>query len=229
MGTAPENTLAAFERARAAGADAFECDVRITADNHVVVCHDSTLDRTTDGVGVIEQMDLASIQRWNAAALWSSFAPQRVPLLSDLLQMFSDVALIVELKTESVARAAVNVVHKAGAAQRVIFGAFDENALGAPRAAGLHTLASKNEIVHLLKRAVRGLPPEPVPYAAISLSPSYYRIPLPLGRLSRASSVPLHVWTVNDSRKAAQYWGRGARGIISDYPEVMLEARGKLK
>lgn len=66
----PSSTLLAMERAVAAGADALELDVHATADGHLVVCHDGTVDRTTDGSGLISRMDLDDLRRLDNAFWW---------------------------------------------------------------------------------------------------------------------------------------------------------------
>ena len=62
----PENTLLAFRKAIEVGADALEFDVRVTEDGIPVVIHDSTVDRTTDGVGVVSEMTLAAMTEFDA-------------------------------------------------------------------------------------------------------------------------------------------------------------------
>jgi glycerophosphoryl diester phosphodiesterase len=230
MGVAPENTLAAFARARRDGAEAFECDVRLTADGHVVVCHDATVDRTTEGTGAIGTLGLASLQQLNAAAQWkdASVGKQRVPLLSETLDAFPEMAAIIELKTTSVAIPALEVVRSVGAEGRVVFGAFEDAALIAPRAAGMATLASKSELIRLLPLALVGAVASRVPFAAISMSPTYYNVPMPLGGFARTTGVPVHVWTVNDPGAARRFWRAGAHGIVTDYPAVMVDTRKAL-
>jgi glycerophosphoryl diester phosphodiesterase len=227
MGVAPENTLAAFTRARDAGAEAFECDVRLTADGHVVVCHDATVDRTTDGTGGIRAMNLASLHELNAAARWTGtdVGEQHVPLLADALDAFPGMAVIIELKTTSVALPTLEVVKRVGAEGRVVFGAFEDASLIPARAAGLATLASKSELIRLLPRAVLGTKVPDVPFAAISMSPTYYNLPMPLGGFARTTGVPVHVWTVNNAADAQRFWAAGAHGIVTDYPERMADAR----
>lgn len=226
MGVAPENTLAAFASARAVGAEAFECDVRLTSDGHVVICHDATVDRTTDGSGGIRAMDLASLHELNAAALWTDTVDrQRMPLLSEALDAFPEMAVIIELKTTSVALPALKIVRSSGAEGRVVFGAFEDAALIAARESGLATLASKSELIRLLPRAVVGARASRVPFAAISMSPTYYNVPMPIGGFARITGVPVHVWTVNDPGAARRFWKAGAHGIVTDYPALMVEAR----
>ena len=65
---APENTIESFRQAVAIGVDALEMDVHLTADGHVVVIHDPTLDRTTNRSGRVERMTLAEVQRADAGA-----------------------------------------------------------------------------------------------------------------------------------------------------------------
>lgn len=65
-GTAPENTMISFELAAAIGVDVLELDIHFTRDKHVVVCHDPTVDRTTNGSGRIKDMTLAELQQLDA-------------------------------------------------------------------------------------------------------------------------------------------------------------------
>src|SRR5690606_12031890 len=68
---APENTLVAMQRAVAIGVDAIECDVHLSADGEVVVCHDPTVDRTTDGTGAIATLPWDTLRELDAGARWS--------------------------------------------------------------------------------------------------------------------------------------------------------------
>lgn len=84
---APENTLAAFERAIADGASAVEMDLRATADGRVVVIHDRTVDRTTDGSGPVAAMDYGWVRRLDAGSWFApEFAGERVPGLEDVIE-----------------------------------------------------------------------------------------------------------------------------------------------
>ena len=65
--TAPENTMTAFRRAAALGVDMIETDVRMTADGELVIMHDATVDRTTDGTGAVREMSFAQFRSLNAA------------------------------------------------------------------------------------------------------------------------------------------------------------------
>ena len=92
----PENTLAAFEAAVEAGAGAVEFDVRVTADGHAVVMHDATVDRTTDGAGLVAEMTLEDLQRLRIEGATDT---ERVPTLDQALRLLSGrVAVDIEIK-----------------------------------------------------------------------------------------------------------------------------------
>src|SRR5690606_40107102 len=81
----PENTLAAIRLALEKGADGFELDVHRTRDGHLVVCHDETVDRTTDGTGAIGAMTLAELKRLDAGRWFDErFAGERIPTLDEV-------------------------------------------------------------------------------------------------------------------------------------------------
>ncbi len=99
--THPENTLPSFLEAVRLGADMIEFDVRVTADGELVVIHDATVDRTTDGTGAIAELTLAEIKKFDAG-LWRAeeFAGTRVPRFCEVLEVFpGDVLLNIELKS----------------------------------------------------------------------------------------------------------------------------------
>jgi glycerophosphoryl diester phosphodiesterase len=84
---APENTLAAFDKAIELGARSIEIDVRMTRDGEFVIMHDPWVDRTTDGTGLVSQMTLAEIRKLDAGSWFSpSFAGERVPTLREALR-----------------------------------------------------------------------------------------------------------------------------------------------
>lgn len=84
---APENTLAAFELAVRQGADMIELDVKLSADKHVVVIHDSTLDRTTNGTGKVAETRIQEIKTLDAGSCFDvTFKDERIPTLSEVFE-----------------------------------------------------------------------------------------------------------------------------------------------
>jgi len=97
----PENTLAAFRRALADGADILETDLHLTADDAFVCIHDATVDRTTDGSGAVADITLVELKTLSASYGRPGFEDERIPTLAELAAILpTDVALALELKTD---------------------------------------------------------------------------------------------------------------------------------
>ena len=82
---APENTLAAFEKAASNGADAVEFDVKLSADGSVIIIHDQTIDRTTNGNGKVKDLTLAELKRLDAGVQFpEKYSGEKIPTLSEV-------------------------------------------------------------------------------------------------------------------------------------------------
>jgi glycerophosphoryl diester phosphodiesterase len=101
---APENTLVSFEQALRDGADSIELDVQVSRDGELVVIHDSTLERTTDGVGSVRERSLAELKRLDAGSWFDPrFSDQTIPTLKESLQWARGKTRVdIEVKPESV-------------------------------------------------------------------------------------------------------------------------------
>ena len=134
----PENTIEAFDRGIAAGADGLELDVHLSRDGVVVVHHDRLLDRTTRARGPVASRTAAELIGFD------------VPTLRDVLARYAGTKLIIELKLPgaTLARAVVDEVRRAGAVEHVCLGSFSATALRAARASApeIATSACKLEV-----------------------------------------------------------------------------------
>ncbi|MGK2309640.1 glycerophosphodiester phosphodiesterase family protein [Cutibacterium sp. V947] len=130
----PENTLPAFQNAIDLGADGIELDVQLTSDGHVVVCHDETVDRTTDGHGAIVSMTLDQVRSLNAAH--TDHPRVQIPLLDEVLDLLAPttLGLNIELKNsverypgliEAVARA----IDAHDMADRIVISSFNHRCM----------------------------------------------------------------------------------------------------
>lgn len=102
MGTHPENTLVAFREAIKAGAHMIEFDVQLTKDNKLVVIHDGTVDRTTNGTGQVSELPFDEIRNLDAGS-WKSpeFAGEKIPTLDETLSVMPyNIWLNVHIKGE---------------------------------------------------------------------------------------------------------------------------------
>lgn len=236
-GCAPENTLAALELAREQGADALEFDVRLAACGTPVLMHDPILDRTTSMRGPVAARTAAELKECDAGYFFSEDGvafPWRgrgvqVPTLAEVLEQFPDMPLLIELKTVEAALPVRDLLRRFGAAGRVVLASFLDPAL-APFRDGAHaTSASRRAILqHWLgsRMGLGAMGPDPA-YSVPERFRGRIAVPTPaFVRVARSAGRPVHVWTVNNVARAQDLWARGVSGIITNYPELLLRARG---
>ncbi|BBD08306.1 glycerophosphodiester phosphodiesterase [Desulfovibrio ferrophilus] len=135
----PENTLAAFEAALEAGADGIELDVTLSRDGRLVVIHDETLDRTTDGTGPVSALDWDELGDLDAGRWFDeAFAGQRLPSLSEVLDVVGGKMLVnIEIKPEAacvsadvpVEQQVLDCVREHGLMDSVVVSSFDYSIL----------------------------------------------------------------------------------------------------
>jgi len=236
----PENTIAAFDRGRAAGADGFELDVRLSADGIVVVCHDDTLDRTTGAVGLVRARTAADLAKVDAGHRFVDSAggfPFRglgigVPALRDVLDRYRDVLLIVEMKedTPELGRAVVAAVRAAGAIERVCAAGYGQRPLDTVRSTlpEMATSASYPEAQWALYRSFARWPVRRAPYDAFQVPESAGRLRIISPRFVRhvhAAGQRLQAWTIDDESDMQRLLGWGVDGLISNRPDVAVRVR----
>ena len=220
-GTCPENTLAAFRRAAALGAPMVELDVQLTRDREVVVMHDWTLDRTTDGSGAVRDRTLEEIRRLDAGGWFGPvFRGERVPTLAEVLAAVP-VSVNVELKPvgdDGLEARALAVVESAGALSRVVFSSFDSAALERLRArsqgAAVAVLWERGVIAEGLRLAER------VRARALHLRKD--AVTREVVASTARAGLPVRAWTVNDPAESARLQADGVEGIFTDFPERFL-------
>ena len=215
----PENTIAAFDRGLAAGADGLELDVRLSRDGVVVVHHDPLLDRTTRTSGPIGRRTAAEL------------AELAVPALRDVLARYPRTRMIIELKEFSagLVRGVVEDVRRAGAADYVCLGSFSGAALRAVRAAApeLATSAARFEVRMALYRSWIRLSAGRTPYQAFQVpetSGSTRVVSPTFIALAHRAGLAVHVWTVDAPDDIRRLLDWGVDGIISDRPDVASQA-----
>ncbi len=236
-GEAPENTLAAFARAAELGVG-FELDVTLCATGEVVVLHDDTVDRTTDGSGAARALSLEALRELDAGAWFGAeHLGQRVPTLDEVLTAFAGrVPINIELKTtderDALAAAVVRSVLAAGAVDSVFVTSFDPYLLEAVAARapelrrGQITATFRDaDLSPVQKLALRGMwlngrsQPDLISMEHVRLTRRRVR------RLKRRGYTVL-AWTVNDLAEVDRLLALGVDGVMTDDPAVVLAHLG---
>lgn len=233
---APMNTLPSFELALEQGADGVELDVQLTKDGKLVVIHDFTVDGTTDGKGAVKDLTFDEIRSLDAGIRFHErFRGTRIPTLGEVFALMGGKALVnVEIKapfqrgtdpefTDGVEKAVADCVLDAGMEKRVIISSFNPLTL---------------------KRFRKILPSVPIAFL--------YAADVPFDTTALMADIPheayhphfklaaretiaaehekgraVNVWTVNEPEDAKRLAGDGVDGLITDKPDLILEAAGR--
>ena len=239
-GLRPSNTMVAFENAMALGVDVLEMDVHSTADGALVLIHDDTVDRTTDGRGRVQDFTLAELQQLDAGHYWTPdegatypYRGQgvRIPTLDEVLTAFPDTKYNIEIKqTEPpIAADLCAALRQHGLTDRALIASFHPHAMSAFRDACPEVATSmvEDEIrpFYILNMLFLGRFWRP-PGAAFQV-PEYSGERLVLSerfvRGAHGRNVAVHPWTIDDPADMRRFLDLGVDGIITDRPDVMLE------
>ena len=228
----PENTLLAFDHGLSLGADGLELDVHLSRDGVVVVHHDPTLERTTNGRGPIAALTADELARLDAGYHFEGFrgAAGGVPTLTEVLRRYPAASLIIELKENdpALAHRTIDEVRAAGALERVAVGSFGTRVLRAARTCEprLLTGASREETRLALYRSWIRWPVRRPPNDAFQVpeQAGTTRVVSPrFVRYAHETGVAVQVWTVNDAADMRRLLDWGVDGLISDRPDIAVE------
>jgi glycerophosphoryl diester phosphodiesterase len=228
----PENTLASFASALEAGAEIVEFDVHLTRDRHVVVVHDPTVDRTTDGAGRVQDLTLAELRRLSAgypSRFGDEYRGERIPTLSEVLGLIRGRAIgMIEIKYDAVTDDAeggieahtVAEVRKAGMEQKVALISFSRVALLRCR-----ELAPAIPRGHLFHRAEVGEVLAGAREVACNLVlPEKSMLSVELRDRAREAGIKVASWVIDDPAELAALARFDLYGIGSNRPGEMMEA-----
>lgn len=224
---APENTLAAFRKALEMKADAIECDVHLSKDGHMMVIHDPTVDRTTNGTGEVGGMTLAELKALDAGSWFGpEFTGEKIPTLEEVLDLVKGrTTLIVEIKKQGQEDAAVAAITERGMSESTLVASFHERV--GLRMAALNPAIpfvfalycdqklDEDEAVHLADDA-----------AAVNASifaVNYRAITPALVRATHAANLKLFAWTVDDPNEMRRMAEMGADMIASNRVDLLLQ------
>lgn len=246
-GYAPEHTFASYDLALELGADYLEQDLQMTSDGVLVVLHDDTLDRTSQGVcsGAVIERTLAEIRTCNVGAWFNAANPslarpeytdQRIPTLEEVLVRYGDrSSFYIETKNPGAApgmeEALLDLLERydlrgpAAAEWRVVIQSFSEHSLRL-----IHELDPALPLVQLMRsrgttaRTIQARLPEVATYA-VGIGPSWQHVDGPLVAAARGLCLEVHPYTVNEPALMKRLARLGVTGMFTDVPDVLIAQR----
>lgn len=229
---APENTMAGYRLAFELGADLIETDVQKTKDGEMIIMHDYTVDRTTDGTGAVKDLTLEEIRAFDAGSYFSSeFAHEQVPTFREFLQAFKgkDVILLVELKADGLAEETIRMIEEEGMANQVVLQSFHLNSVQ-QSAAAAPTMPSGylySSTVPKTKTARLSDARKMLNYATglnATLNSSYSSLSPEFTSYLRQRGMISYHWTFRNEADFGKQLQAGMIGPITDYTQWLTDA-----
>lgn len=229
---APENTMAAFTKCLEVGVKWFELDVRMLADNSLIVAHDETADRTTSGTGSFYDMTFTDLRRLDAGRWFGDqFRLERVPELTTVVELVNgtDLAVNVELKfsegdleaRQVFVETAAQMLQAVEDKRKLLVSSFSTDLLAAfsqllPDAPIAYLTEGNGDAEEIADLAVK--------LGCQAVNPNAEGLTEEAVSTYRGRGLAVYAWTVNQEEQARELAGWGVSGIITDYPQVMVGA-----
>ena len=223
-GLYPENTMLSFIKASETACDGIELDVHLTKDNQLVIIHDESIDRTTDGTGLVRDYTYEELTKFNASALYEGkYGFNKIPSFEEYCLWVKDEDLFtnVEIKTdrfyyEDIEEKLIEIIRKYGLEDKIIFSSFNPLSI-----IKCKELAPEIECGLLTSKG--GV--DNAGYLASKFNIEYYHpgiasITDETVENCQRYGVKMNVWTVNDAEGLHKLYSWATNGIITDYPDV---------
>jgi glycerophosphoryl diester phosphodiesterase len=236
-GHAPEHTFAAYDRALAMGADYIEQDLHLTADGELIVLHDDTLDRTTDGSGPVAAATLEEIRALDAGGWFApEFAGERVPTLDELFARYGTGArYYIEPKAPDrgagMAEQVLETMDRHGLREPAVTGwQVLLQSFSAPFLHAIHALDPRLPLVQLYgnrgSAKIRG-ELEAVREYAVGIGPYMESVDAELVAAAHALGLVVHPFTLNTTADHERFVALGVDGAFSNFPDRFAAALGR--
>ncbi len=243
-GVWPGETMFAYQHAADLGVDVLEMDIHITKDGELILMHDETVDRTTDGTGEIESMTLAELKQLDAGYDWTPDEGKTFPFrgqgitittLEEVFQSFPGKNMTIEIKKSntSMIKPFCELIRRHNMQDKVLVASFYDDKMKEFRAEcpEVATSSAKQEttVFVLMSKA----------FLSGFYSPKFISLQVPeesggitvmtkaFVKAAHARGLAVEVWTINDVDTMQKLIGWGVDGLITDRPDLMMELLGR--
>lgn len=225
-GYLPENTIPAFEKAVAMGANGIELDIHKTKDGQLVVIHDEKIDRTSNGKGYVKDYTLEELRRYNYNATHPECRKADIPTMREVFELIkpTDLIINIELKTgvifyDGIEEDIIAMTKEFGMEDRVIYSSFNHYSI-----MKIKELDPKAHTGFLYMDGILDMPEYGKKHGVEALHPALYNVNYP-NFVARCHELGLKIntWTVNSKQYLNMACKMGLDGIITNFPDVALQ------
>ena len=228
-GYAPENTLAAFQKAVDLGADGVELDIQLTKDDQIVVIHDETIDRTSDGKGWVKDYTLEELRAFNYNRTKPEYKHADIPTMREVFELLKPTGLFIniEIKTgmvfyEKIEEKILALAKEMGMEDRVCYSSCNHYTV-----TRIHELKPDAEVGFLYADGPIDMPSYGVKHGVNALHPALYNLQYDgFVKECKEKGLKLNVWTVNERPYMEMCCQYGVDAIITNYPDIAKEVVG---
>lgn len=234
-GVAPENTIASFKKAIEVNADMIELDVSLSKDNIPVVIHDQTVNRTTNGKGKVSEFTLSELKKLDAGSWFKpEFSEEKIPSLEEVIRLVKDkIMLNIEIKSYSVKKSSeqsgieyqvVKLIEKYDIGSQVLISSFSKLAVKRIRelnpdipVALLHRFTINKPLIKNYDNI-----------GIYSFNQGKRFFSKKTMNLIHKTGIKLNLYTVNQEREMKKFVKFGVDGIITNYPDKLIQVMDEL-
>ncbi len=240
-GQYPEHTLLSYREAIAAGADVLELDVRLTNDNRLVLMHDATLDRTTNGKGKVKEKSSDEIKKLNVGCKFSlqengntcfpfKDAGLKIPSLAEVFDEFKQYRFNIDIKQheKKICESLFQLIKEFKMTEQVLVASDDYETISYFRTLSngeIATAASFREVGNfMLFKSINNLKRFHLEADALQIPEKYFGVRILTESLiqeAHKKNIAVHPWTINEKADMKRLLCWGVDGIITDFPDVL--------
>ena len=226
-GKYPENTMLAFSKAVEIGAEGIELDVHFTKDGEIVIIHDETIDRTTDGTGFVRDYTYEELSKFNAYGRFEGqFEFQKIPTLREYFELVKDVEGFItniELKTgifeyEGIEKAVIDLVKEFGLEDRTILSSFNHFTVMRCK-----EYDPSIKTGFLVESWIIGMGEYTKSHDIDCVHPIFVNLKPELYAEMKNAGREVNTWTVNEYEDIRRLADMGVDALIGNYPDRMIE------
>lgn len=221
-GYAPENTLPAFQKAVALGADGVELDIQLTKDGEIVVCHDEQIDRTSNGKGFLKDYTLKALKQLDFSYTYKNLGIVEIPTMEEVFDLLKPTNMIIniELKTgiidyPCIEEKIIALTHEKEMDDRVIYSSFNHYTIQK-----IQKLDAQAKTAFLYCDGIIDMATYGKKYHVDALHPAAYDVRLPgFMDACKEYGIDVNAWTVDSEQLALECIEKGVHALITNYPD----------